>query len=230
VAEAAATLDHFAFRITTDLGPLFNQVGPDCSIAIDIPIGLPEREPRACDAAARQLLGWPRRNSVFSPPARRAICASTFPGALRLNRAALDRGISMQTYCIMPKIREVDELMTAETQRHVREAHPEVTFARLSGSPMIHNKKRPDGRAERIAVLQNAGIDISNARLAEERHKLGAGEVTPDDLLDALACLITALHVSVGRSQSLGLADQRDGRGLLMEIVTCSVAARSAMA
>ena len=112
--------------------------------------------------------------------------------------------------------------MTADMQRHVREAHPEVTFARLNGAPMINNKRRPAGRAERIGVLNTAGICISAARLAEERRRLGAAHVAPDDLLDALACLIVARHIRQGTIRSLGRAEQRDAKGLLMEIVTYS--------
>jgi len=62
VAEADDKLESFAFRITEDLGLFFGKAKPDRVIAIDIPIGLPVNESRACDASARQLLGWPRRN------------------------------------------------------------------------------------------------------------------------------------------------------------------------
>ena len=47
------------------------------------------------------------------------------------------------------------------------------------------------------------------------------GAATTDDLLDAMACLVTARHIHAGSSQSLGRVDQEDAKGLLMEIVTC---------
>ncbi|MBI2149971.1 MAG: DUF429 domain-containing protein [Acidobacteria bacterium] len=221
VAEAGVHLDKVTFWATRNPRKLFEKACAECVILIDIPIGVPDDEPRACDMAARQLLGWPRRSSVFSPPCRRALTARTFPEALRCNREVLGTGISKQAYFIMSKIREVDELMNTSVQRYVREAHPEVIFARLNGAPMIHNKKRAAGRAERLAVLQRAGLNISDVRLSEERARLGRAQVAPDDLLDAAACLVAAFHVRAGRGQSVGRVNQTDAKGLLMEIVFC---------
>jgi predicted RNase H-like nuclease len=50
---------------------------PDASaIAVDIPIGLPEKGRPRADVEAKALLG-PRRNSVFFTPVRRALEAPT---------------------------------------------------------------------------------------------------------------------------------------------------------
>jgi predicted RNase H-like nuclease len=220
VAKSRPDLQTLSLSVASDLRSVFERE-INSVVAIDIPIGIPENESRACDSAARELLGWPRRTSVFSPPVRPALDAKTFWEALHLNRRAAAVGISKQAYCIMPKIREVDGLMTCDRQRHIREVHPEVTFARLNGAPMVHNKKRPEGRAERIAVLQKAGLDISDAWLIQQRSRLGA-RVAPDDVLDALACLVTACHIRDGRSHTLGRAEQKDSKGLVMEIVTCA--------
>ena|SRR5258708_11883904 len=42
-------------------------------IAIDIPIGLPDRGPRTCDLDAGRLLGQDRASSVFPAPIRPAL-------------------------------------------------------------------------------------------------------------------------------------------------------------
>lgn len=86
---------------------------------------------------------------------------------------------------------------------------------------MVHDKRSSEGRTERIAVLQKSGLNISEDRSVKERTRLGVAHVSHDDLLDALACLITASHIRDGRSQLL--VDQRDATGLLMEIVTCTI-------
>jgi predicted RNase H-like nuclease len=230
VAEGNEKLEGFVFRRTEDLGLFFAEAGPDCLIAIDIPIGLPVNESRACDLAARKLLGSPRGSSVFPAPARHAMDASTREEADRLNREALNTGISKQAFCIIPKIREVDALMDRQRQRYIREAHPEVTFAQLNGRPMMHNKKTATGRLERLGVLNSVGIAISQAQLMEERGRFPATHVALDDLLDALACLVTAFHIQAGRGLSLGHSDQRDAKQLVMEIVTCVRAAEGAKA
>ena len=74
---------------------------------IDIPIGLPPGGPRACDVAARRMLG-PRRSTIFPAPARAVLEAEGYEQACALSRAASGKAISKQTFNILPKIREVD--------------------------------------------------------------------------------------------------------------------------
>jgi predicted RNase H-like nuclease len=222
-AKAPLDLSEIAIEIVTDLRTIFDRAGVDSVVAIDIPMGISENEARECDRAARQFLRPPRSSSVFSPPARRALYAKTFQEALQLNRAATGMGISKQAFHIMAKIREVDELMNPEMQRFVREVHPEVTFAQLNGGPLSHSKKDALGRLKRIALLQSAGLAISNPWLVEQRARLGARRVSLDDLIDALACLVTASEIRNGRSLNLGRPEQTDAKGLKMEIVSCRV-------
>lgn len=222
VAESVANIEDVSFSFVPSVKPLLRQAGPECVIAIDIPIGLPKSEPRVCDKAARQLLGRPRSSSVFSPPARQALQGDTFRDAFRMNLKQLNIGISKQTFFIMPKIREVDALMDRQRQRYIREVHPEVAFAQLNGGrAMLHNKKTFAGRSERISTLKKAGVEISEEWLSGKRSSLPPGAVALDDMLDAIACLVTARHIRMGCSRSLGRAGQEDAKGLLMEIVTC---------
>jgi predicted RNase H-like nuclease len=222
VARSDSDLRGVSFARADDLRSLFDAAGPHAVIAIDIPIGLPVNEPRFCDRQARQLLGL-RRSTVFSPPARPVLCATSYPAALRLNRQVLGIGISKQAFYIMRKIGEVDAAIDCKKQRYVRESHPEVTFTQLNGRPMEHSKKTAAGRRERLAVLERFLPFINDEWLARERSKLRrTGPVAADDLVDALACLVTAFHIRTGRCKSLGRADQTDSNGLLMEIVTCA--------
>src|SRR5512138_1249905 len=78
VARSAADLSSVSIDIVSELRSIFEEARCDSILAIDIPIGIPENEPRMCDSAARKLLRWPRSSSVFSPPARQALHASTF--------------------------------------------------------------------------------------------------------------------------------------------------------
>jgi predicted RNase H-like nuclease len=224
VAQCRPDLSDLSFHLEHDLRPLLEPAISGASIiAIDIPIGLPENEPRACDIAARKLLGRPRGSSVFPTPARRTLTAHTHTEASELNAEALRKAISAQTFNIIPRIREVDGLMTPGLQQYVRECHPEVSFANLNGRPMRDAKHKMPGRIERLLVLQQFqyfGVKLSANRLTDERRRLGVGKLEPDDLLDALVCLVTAFHIYTGRCRSLGLPDQRDAKGLLMEIVT----------
>jgi len=163
----------------------------DGVIAIDIPIGLPTAGPRACDREARRLVG-PRRSSVFPAPPRPSLSASTF---------ADTTGLSMQSWNLVPKIREVDEAW----EPRVVEAFPELVFAVLAGAPMTHSKRTPEGQAERLASLgMKAAPRLTGA--------------TADDVLDAIACLRAAHRYSAGTALSLG-DGTADARGRPMRII-----------
>jgi predicted RNase H-like nuclease len=221
-AQSEYSLQDIRFEVFPTFAALLGAAA-DSYVAIDIPIGLPIDSARACDRAARSLLGRPRQSSVFPPPARVTINASNYRDACLINSEALHKAISRQAFGIMPKIREVDLVMTPELQTRIREVHPEVSFASLNANtPMIGNKKKAPGRAERIAVLNTHGLEVSETWLMSERTHLGTSRLDLDDLVDALVCLVTASYISAGQFDSLGNPEQRDARGLLMEIVACS--------
>jgi predicted RNase H-like nuclease len=226
VARSTADLQEIGFSVVPDFDSLLQHVPAHFLVAIDIPIGLPDigRHTRTCDVEARHRLLWPRRSSVFSPPSRHTLTATNFSEALRLNRGAVGVGLSKQAFYIMPKIREVDVRMSRDMQRYIREVHPEVTFTQLNGgTPMLNAKRTAVGRAERINVLAKAGLPVSEQWLIAQRTSHRAAMVALDDLLDALACLVTAFNIQSSRIHVLGRPDERDAKGLLMEIVTCAL-------
>jgi predicted RNase H-like nuclease len=106
-------------------------------IAVDIPIGLPERVGyggRAAENAVRPLLGM-RQSSVFSVPSRAALAAQDYGEACRIALATSQppRKVSKQLYMIAPKIREVDACLRADAVAAARvfEMHPELAYWRL---------------------------------------------------------------------------------------------------
>ena len=208
------------FALTGDLDAIFREARDGRAlVAIDVPIGLPQGGARGCDLAARRLLRSPRASSVFPAPPRPALAARSYAEACELSFAASGRRLSRQAYGILPKIRDVDRAMTPEHQANVREAHPEVTFAALAaaGRGLVHGKKTGEGEQERLRLLARWAPVFSPV---EARARLGYGNVQRDDIVDAVACLVTALRLSAGRAMVLpdGPA-QTDARGLRMEIV-----------
>lgn len=189
----------------------------DCTlVCVDIPIGLSDGpEPRACDAAARKLLGR-RASSVFTPPVRACLSARSYCDAAAIHRKSAGKGLSKQSFYIMDKIRQVDELLTPAMQTRIREIHPEVTFCVLNGSrPLGHNKKTLAGRNERIALL----TELFPAAVGMIETAVRAREVGADDILDALAAAWTAAQAALGQAATLPEQPERDGRGLRMEIL-----------
>jgi len=185
----------------------------DCdAVSVDIPIGLSHDGRRSADFEARRCIG-PRRSSVFPAPARLLLAASSYAEANALSRSALGKGLSAQAYGIMAKIREANECMTPEMQSRVVESHPEVSFWALAGDePLLHPKRKPEGRAERRRLLETAyGPAV--------RSLLPPRGAAWDDLFDACVLAWTASHVASGTAVHLPPEPEFDSRGLRMQIV-----------
>ena len=184
-------------------------------IAVDMPIGFPERAEtggRACEQLARKLIGR-RRSSVFSAPARIALRGHDYAQASQLNRAAsYNLGISSQAFNIFPKMREIDALMTPDLQSRLAEVHPELSFRLMKGQELAHAKKKAEGRAERRTLLEQAGFPLGKLTSPTK------GGWVEDDLLDACACAWSALRLVDGKGLRLPQTPHLDARGLRMEI------------
>jgi len=182
--------------------------------AIDMPIGLPDSGPRPCDRQARRLLGPGRGSSVFPAPIRPMLAAADHPEASALGRRIDGRGLTIQAWNLMPRIRGLERLLAAQPQLQgrLREAHPELIFQLWAGRPLLHGKRHPEGRAERLALVEARWPGAWQ----RERSRLPRGGWSDDDLLDAFACLHAAQRLHAGIARVLG--GERDGCGRVMEI------------
>lgn len=208
-------------EVFPDASHLLNRIDDSSLILIDIPIGLRERgdQERHCDIEARGRLKPKRASSVFPAPCRPAIYCKNYKEASDINEQMTGRRLSLQTWNIIRKIREVDNLLTNRefAKSRVRETHPEICFWAMAGHPMEHSKKTAEGCSERMQVLQSVypnTKDIINRALSAYKRK----EVTRDDILDALSAAVTAT-VGVQRFVSIPEKPEFDSRGLRMEIV-----------
>jgi len=200
-------------RVVPDLHAVLAQIeeGRLAAAAIDIPIGLAPVGPRRADVEARRRLGA-RRSSVFPAPVRTVLAASSYEEACALSRAASGKAISKQLFNILPKIREVDQLVTLR-QRHLFEMCPELSLAVLDGAPMVYAKTTAAGRAERLQALGNV---FGRAELERHLRPVPQGAKT-DDVLDAFAGAWTARRYAAAAHLQLG--GDMDERCLRMEVV-----------
>ncbi|MEO8264542.1 MAG: DUF429 domain-containing protein [Ilumatobacteraceae bacterium] len=176
-------------------------------VGIDMPMGLIDGPPRACDLEARRFLGR-AGSSVFPAPPRAALQHAEYHAALAASRAATGRGISKQTFNIMAKVAELDALIQRSDQHRIIEVHPECAFRMLNGGAPLPSKKTADGRRLRRQLLA-PHLDVPS------RAPAGAGA---DDLLDAYAVLWSTLRYRRGEHRVFG-DGQRDARGIEMRIV-----------
>jgi len=170
-------------------------------MAIDIPIGLPERGSRACDQEARRLLGA-RRSSVFPAPIRAVLAARDHQQACLISRQQQGKGLSVQSFNILAKIRIIDELLQADPSLayRIHEVHPELIFQQWNdGRPMEHGKKTAQGKQERLQLVET---EFPGAwATIRQRHR--RSDVADDDILDALAALHTARRLQHGHALQL---------------------------
>jgi predicted RNase H-like nuclease len=192
----------------------------DRVIAVDIPIGLPERNGRSADNEARRFVGGRRASSVFSVPVRGILDATSQPEASRRHREIDGRGFGAQSFAILPKIREWDELLQSDTQLRavLREIHPEVSFAALNGGVgkgLAFNKKSRDGANVRTALLSTVfGFENVTGLVRSVARRQAA----TDDVLDALVALWSAERIATGKSVCLPTPPDSDSTGLTTAI------------
>ncbi|REE86134.1 putative RNase H-like nuclease [Paenibacillus taihuensis] len=226
--------------LAANITGLWSQLQPssreDDLVFIDMPIGLPEGEhgnnnthsARRSDADCRKLLPAKRKSSVFNTPTRQATYSDT---PSETNFAIVQKKLSKQSENIIPKIREVDLFIQANLQKGgnqqpielIEESHPELNFQRFNANtPLAHNKKTKEGIAERVEILQHAGIPASAIESMLDGARANA--VAKDDILDAAVLALAAYSIASGIRTKLKVSpsEQYDHAGVLeMNISYC---------
>ena len=221
--------------IERTIDALVAKADSDSRVFIDVPIGLPSnRLGRVCDAEARKKLHAQRRSSVFSTPVRAVLHhTNNYNRSNQINKELTGKGLNKQTFNLLPKIKEVDDLLGScgEARKIIREVHPEVCFWALAGNrPMQYKKSLLKGFFERLAVLRELWPSVSetiDAILDDEAilKEHSRGNLDGDDILDAAAAAITA-WAEPQALRTLPEHPPKDQRGLPMEMVyvPCGVA------
>ena len=198
--------------VLRDFAALLGWTQSCAAVAVDIPIGLSADGRRKADFEARRRLGA-RRSSVFPAPPRFVLGLSDYDAANAASWSKYGRGLQKQSFNILPKIREADASLRPEMQSRIVESHPEVCFWALAGDePMRHPKRKREGQAERLRLLESVYGDTVRT-LAPPKS------AARDDLYDACVLAWTASHVAAGTAVHLPARPQRDELGLRMEIV-----------
>jgi len=205
--------------IYADVESLWREFPAGSVTFIDIPIGLSNTGTRECDRLARKILKN-RASTIFPAPCRQALRAATFQAACEINQDQTSKKLSIQTWNIIPKIREVDEfLQRVPAARSLwRESHPEICFWALNEcQPLKYSKKTPSGIQERLDILTTF-VPISEQLYQLALKSYRRNDLARDDILDALVLAISALAAST-KIESLPPVPPVDELGLPMQIV-----------
>ena len=197
---------------------LFSQRPAPDAIAIDIPIGLTDSGPRACDQEARRFLGRPRASSVFPAPIRAVLAARSWEKACAIRNRVEGKRMSKQAWGIVGKVAEVDEELRTRPRlrRRVREVHPEVSFQAWNGAAMEFNKRLGRGREERRRLVDRYFGPVAYDVV---RDQFLVKDVAHDDILDAFAALWSGERILRGVNRTLPEGPPIDRCDLRMEIV-----------
>ena len=196
------------------LGPWLDARRPDLAV-IDMPTGLADRGRRVCDQLARRALRPHRGASLFPTPVRGALGHSSYAATCAAHRAVDGRAISKQTWCILPKILELDRLCLErpEWRDALHEGHPELSFATWNGGrPLEDGKRTAAGRIARRALVD----DVWPGQIERLIAALRGAAFAPDDLLDACAVLWTARRIAAGTARRFPDPPPVDATGLRM--------------
>ncbi len=184
-------------------------------VAVDMPIGIPSgAQLRECDEPARKSLGK-AASRVFLTPPREALCAKTPKEFQEIHKNLRGTGAGFVVWGIVPKIKEVDEVMKPQLQDRVFEFHPELVWKRLAGG-VLDSKHTAAGILQRISI-----IDEYIGGIEHFREDKGAMNGAIDDVLDSLVGLSVAHCIANGTDYNgrlPGGQSPKDSRGLRMEI------------
>jgi predicted RNase H-like nuclease len=211
-------------RIVASFSDLLILPETPCIIAIDMPIGLPDRTTiggRAPDIAARAKLGK-RQSSVFAVPSRRAVMAPDYTSACAIAFETSDppRKISKQAWQLFPRIREIDAVMTPALQERVFECHPEAAFWAMNGCRPLDEPKKVKSRPHDLGLALRRGLlaDAGYPRAFLDTVHFRSSAAGADDFLDACACAWTAGRILAGTAYTFPSEPPLDAHGLRQEI------------
>ncbi len=163
---------------------------PD-AVAIDMPIGWCGQM-RACDQRLRARLPG-KASTVFNAPPAVVLTATTYRDANEGSKAETGKGISAQSWMLVPKIKEATSF-SLDSGLPVIEAHPEWSFALMTGgAPAEPSKKSWVGHRERTGRLAGVGIEVP-----DDLGEAGAAGI--EDVLDAAAVAWTAHRWTAGEA------------------------------
>jgi len=184
-------------------------------IIIDMPIGLDkniQQGGRLVDKEARKKL-LKRKSSIFNAPIRDVLKAKSYNEANSISKSK-GLGISKQSWNLVPKINELDQIMQIKIRPQIYESHPELCFQTMNEDELRFSKKENLGIKERKKILIKNGFDrkFLNKNLKKNKN------YHPDDFLDACALSWTAKRVINQQNLNLPEDPEKDELGIIMQI------------
>ena len=195
---------------------LIDFLSPDIElIIIDMPVGLDnniQQGGRLVDKEARKKL-LKRKSSIFNAPIRDVLKAKSYNEANSISKSK-GLGISKQSWNLVPKINELDQILQIKIRPKIYESHPELCFQIMNGGVLKFSKKEKMGIKERKNILIKNGLDREFLDNSLKKNK----NFQPDDFLDACALSWTAMRIINKQNLNLPEDPERDELGIIMQM------------
>ena len=210
--------DEISIRKLPNIDEINNYYLNTDAVLIDIPVGLPENAEENSarpDCEARDYLSTSRKPSIFPVPCRQAVYITDYAESSAENERILGKKLTSQSHAFSKMVRQVDKFLAENKywQNRLVESHPEVAFQLLNGGKGLnHSKHTDEGIQERVAILQQYGIDPMPL----------FAEFTPKQYEDVLDALCLAGSAKLGCENGFRTIPENptcDSRGLKMQMV-----------
>ena len=213
--------DGVRIELHKNLTTLFENIGINNLTLIDMPVGLSSKNfERFIDFKLRTYLPKNKKSSVFTAPCREAVLSNDYNSAKKANQIITNRSISIQSWNISKKIKELDRFLISQKKNKlsIKESHPEFCFVNLNNNnPLIHSKKTNEGYNERLSILirNSEGIEMVVKKSIEKFKK---EKVKKDDILDSIVLALTSKYWQKNGSRTITQNPEKDEMGIPFEI------------
>ena len=184
-------------------------------IIIDMPVGLDkniQQGGRLVDKEARKKL-LKRKSSIFNAPIRDVLKAKSYDEANTISKSK-GLGISKQSWNLVPKINELDQILQIKIRPQIYESHPELCFQTMNDGELKFSKKEKLGIKERRNILTKNGFDKKFLDRNLKKNK----NFHSDDFLDACALSWTAKRIMNEKNINLPEDPKKDELGIIMQM------------
>lgn len=188
--------DNYSFGVYQNISELIKDNEDIKRILIDIPIGLSSKKvKRTIEKKLRGELKY-KHSTVFNPPCREALNENDYVTAKRKNIEIEGKSLSIQSFNISNKIKEIDKYLRSKSEMEIIESHPELCFKYLNnGNVLLSKKSEYNGILERKNILFGYDENLKDLFELIEKNTLRK-DVVRDDICDAVClCLVNKLGI-----------------------------------
>lgn len=204
---------NLTFSIESDLTSLLNE---NDLILIDVPLGCPN----SLDEIRPEPMIRPylkkRASSVFNVPALQCFTSNQYDEVNKINKLILNKGLSRQSFGIMPIIRKVNDFILNYPQLNIHESHPELVFTWLKGDICTYSKHTDEGIQERVEILTS---NLPLTRNSLTKALLTYSKSYHQDIVDSCALLVCAHLMDERGCITIPEYPQRNSQGIEMKIM-----------